>query len=82
MRTPVLGGWGLFLSGCFLAATGELMQRLAKSRTQKHQNRPQKALFLPVPPVMIYEVNQGGMNFLPIFNLKQISQTQINARAL
>jgi hypothetical protein len=27
---------GLFLSGCFLAATGELMQRLAKSKTQKH----------------------------------------------
>jgi len=32
-------GWGLFLSGCFLAAARELMQRLAKGKTQKHQNR-------------------------------------------
>jgi len=30
---------GGFSNGCFLAAARELMQRLAKGKTQKHQNR-------------------------------------------
>jgi len=33
---------GVFLSGCFLAAAIELMQRLAEGKTQKHQNRPRR----------------------------------------
>jgi hypothetical protein len=33
---------GVFLSGCFLAAARELMQRLAEGKTQKHQNRPRR----------------------------------------
>jgi len=39
---------GDFLSGCFLAAAKELMQRLAKGKTQKHQNRPRhRRVFAP-----------------------------------
>jgi len=34
-------GWaGDFFNGCFLAPTGELLQRLAEGKPQKHQNRP------------------------------------------